>query len=438
MNLSEEQQIAFQKYVQGENVFITGPGGTGKSVLVKAIYEHALDRGKNIQVTAMTGCAAILLECKAKTIHSWAGIGLGVGPSEAIIEKVKKNYMKKKKWLTTQILIVDEVSMLSLKLFDLLNALGKLVRSRSGAFGSIQLIFCGDFYQLPPVGNRDEPETMQFCFESRDWFSVFPKENHIQLKKIFRQQDVSYAKALNQIREGRISRKTIELLGGRVGLSKMDTMTPTQMMPTRSKVDAINVHNMALLTGEEHVYEMKTVLDIPIRVPIMRKITKDEIEMELKYIQGGLLCERSLTLKVGSQVMCIVNMKHNEFGEDLSLCNGSQGIVTGFSSMGSPIVKFTNGLETVISPHVWASENIPTIGLSQIPLILAWAITIHKAQGTTMDCAEIDAGNDIFECGQTYVALSRVKSIEGLYLRSFDIEKITVNRKVKEFYSLLA
>jgi ATP-dependent DNA helicase PIF1 len=276
---------------------------------------------------------------------------------------------------------------------------------------------------------------MQFCFESSDWFSVFPKENHIQLKKIFRQQDLSYAKALNQIREGRISRKTIELLGGRVGLSKLTDMTPTQMMPTRSKVDAINVHNMALLTGEEHVYEMKTVLDLPVKMPILRKITKDEIEIELKYIQGGLLCERSLMLKVGSQVMCIVNMKHNEFGEDLSLCNGSQGIVTGFSSMGSPIVKFTNGLESVITPHVWASENIPTIGLSQIPLILAWAITIHKAQGTTMDCAEIDAGNDIFECGQTYVALSRVKSIEGLYLRSFDIEKITVNRKVKEFYT---
>jgi len=440
MNFSEEQQQAFEKYLQGENVFITGPGGTGKSVLVKAIYEDASAKGKNIQVTALTGCAAILLECKAKTIHSWSGIGLGYGESSDIITRVKKHYVKKKKWLSTQILIVDEVSMLSLKLFQLLNELGKHVRNKHGPFGSIQVIFCGDFYQLPPVGSNLDPDSSRFCFESPDWFDIFPKNNHVQLKKIFRQQDVTYAKVLNQIREGRISKKTIDLLQNQVNKPKASELMPTQMMPTRAKVDAINIHRMSLLTGEEHSYEIKQVLDLPTKTAPPKRLTKEDVETELQYVQNGLLCEKRLVLKIGSQVMCIVNMTSSsnpDSNEELLLCNGSQGIVTGFSQLGNPIVKFTNGLETTIGPHIWPSENIPSIGLAQIPLILSWAITIHKAQGTTMDCAEIDAGNGIFECGQTYVALSRVKSLEGLYLTSFDINKITVNRKVKEFYTSL-
>jgi ATP-dependent DNA helicase PIF1 len=162
MELSEEQKQAFNKYVRGDNIFITGPGGAGKSALIRMIYADAYSKFKDIHVTAMTGCASILLNCKAKTLHSWAGIGLGNGTTEYLINKIKKNKFLKAIWKATEILVVDEVSMLSLKLFEMLNAIGKAVRGNSKPFGGIQLIFSGDFFQLPPVGDKDEPDTQRF------------------------------------------------------------------------------------------------------------------------------------------------------------------------------------------------------------------------------------------------------------------------------------
>ena len=135
MELSTEQQIAFDKYIQGENIFITGPGGSGKSELIKKINNHAVTHFKTIQVTALTGCAAVLLNCKAKTLHSWSGIGLGAGSIEDLIKKVKSNKFSKAMWKNTHTLVVDEVSMLSLKLFDTLNIIGKIIRGNSKAFG---------------------------------------------------------------------------------------------------------------------------------------------------------------------------------------------------------------------------------------------------------------------------------------------------------------
>ena len=151
MELSKEQQLAFNKYVQGQNIFITGPGGTGKSALIRAIHKHAYSRFRDIHVTALTGCAAVLLNCKAKTLHSWAHIGLGNGSIEQLVTKIKKNKFAKSLWKSTEILVVDEVSMLSLKLFNVLNEIGKAIRGNQKPFGGIQVIFSGDFFQLPPV-----------------------------------------------------------------------------------------------------------------------------------------------------------------------------------------------------------------------------------------------------------------------------------------------
>jgi ATP-dependent DNA helicase PIF1 len=147
------------------------------------------------------------------------------------------------------------------------------------------------------------------------------------------------------------------------------------------------------------------------------------------------MCNDIVKLKVGAQVMCVVNI---ELPTGEMICNGSQGVVVNFSEQGLPIVKYRNGHEMTMNYHVWESENILGAGVSQIPLILAWAITIHKSQGATMDVAEVDVGSGIFECGQTYVALSRVKSLEGLYLSSFDASKIFINKKVREFYDKLS
>ena len=453
IELSENQQQVFDKYIQRENIFITGPGGSGKSALIKYIYDDACHRGKTIQVTALTGCAAILLNCSAKTIHSWAGIGLGTAEADYLIEKIKKNRFKKKMWRETDILIVDEVSMMSLKLFELLNLVGKEVRGSRRPFGGIQIIFSGDFYQLPPVHiSVDDLEEGQFCFESDQWTGeVFKKENQIALVKIFRQKDEFYANILNQIREGKIKRKSFEHLMTYVGrkVPEDSLIQPTKIFPTRAKVEHINMQEMAKLEGHGQEFAIRFLNDKK------HKYTSEEQEMEFKYLERGIMCDSIITLKIGAQVMCIVNM---EVADGQMLCNGSQGIVTGFSVTGlspsfsqyacpgsdssalgaNPIIKFTNlEKEIVLSAHTWQSERCPGLSISQIPLILAWAITIHKSQGASLDMAEIDVGSNIFECGQTYVALSRVKSLEGLFLTSLDISKILINKKVQEFYKEL-
>jgi ATP-dependent DNA helicase PIF1 len=441
MELSREQQIAFDKYVQGHNIFITGPGGAGKSALIKMIHQHAYSRFKDIHVTALTGCAAVLLNCKAKTLHSWAGIGLGNGTIEQLVNKIKKNKFAKALWRGTDILVVDEVSMLSLKLFNTLNEIGKAVRGNLKPFGGIQIIFSGDFFQLPPVGDRDEPDTQRFCFESDDWNSVFHRDCQIQLVKIFRQTDEIYSTILNQIREGKIKRKSNDLLLQYVGRPFAENLVaePTKLYPTKNKVEQINVMRMSSLQGEAKEFKIKYLKDLEMTKSDRAKrieFTEKDIQVELDFLAGNLMCEKEMKLKIGSQVMCIVNIKSEQ--GDVLICNGSQGIIKEFCEMtGLPKVKYNNGIEMIMGRHIWESEKIPGIGVAQVPLILAWALTIHKSQGATMDAAEIDVGSGIFECGQTYVALSRVKSLDGLYLTSFDAKRIRINKKVKEFYESL-
>jgi ATP-dependent DNA helicase PIF1 len=441
MELSKEQQIAFDKYKNNDNIFISGPGGTGKTALIKKIYEHAILNEKNIQVCALTGCAALLLNCKAKTLHSWAGIGFGNGSFEDNLKKITSNSFKKKVWKDIEILIVDEVSMLSLKLFNMLNMIGKHIRkNHEQSFGGIQLIFSGDFYQLPPVPNKNDNSNIEFCFESSEWLNTFDINNHINLVKIFRQSDETFSNILNEIRVGKIKRSTNDLLLKHVGRKIDDNLIvkPVKLYPLRSSVDYINNYEMNLLESESKDYKLKYVYDTYILTEKEKQIranfSENEIKFELDQIAANLNCDKTITLKIGSQVMCIVN---KEITSDIVLCNGSQGVITNIDKFGLPIVKFNNGYEITMSPHIWQSENIPGIGVTQIPLILSWALTIHKSQGATLDTAEIDIGSNIFECGQTYVALSRVKSLEGLYLDSFDYKRIKVNNKVREFYKKL-
>jgi ATP-dependent DNA helicase PIF1 len=442
LELSKEQNDAYYKYIQGENIFITGPGGSGKSTLIRTILTHSQKLAKKTQVCALTGCAAVLLNCKAKTIHSWAGIGIGNGPIELISRKVASSIHKKRNWRNVDVLIIDEVSMMSQKMFELLDHIGKATRKNNKPFGGIQIILLGDFYQLPPIGNKDEIETTRFCFESPLWDIVFSKENTIVLKKIFRQRDDTYSNILNQIREGRLKKSSNEILMSLVkkGNEKVndEQFVPTKLFPTRNKVDAINQHEMALLKTEEIEYNLKYLKTLPVteteKTLRNTSITPQDIDKELKSMQNNLLCNETVKLKVGAQVMCIVNIEKTN---DEIICNGSQGKVIRFSNLGLPVVKYTNGCEMEMAYHTWSSDNIPGIGVSQVPLILAWAITIHKSQGATLSQADIDVGSGIFECGQTYVAMSRVTGLEGLRLSSFDASKIYVNKKVREFYDKL-
>ena len=455
IQFSQEQQIAFDKVRQGHNVFITGPGGSGKSALIRSIYEDATRRGKRIDVTALTGCAAVLLNCKARTLHSWANIGLGNGGMDELVLKISKNVFSKKTWKKCDILVVDEISMLSLKMFTLLDRIGQAIRKCSLPFGGIQLLFSGDFFQLPPVGTRDDPETSQFCFESSVWDQTFSRDCQISLVTIFRQTDNVFCKILSQIREGRLKKSSVELLE-KHALREYDpdtmTVRPTKLFPVRSKVNQINQYEMERIAEPLHHFQVKTHTNL--EMSKQERITRAEFSEknvidELAFLSASL--EPSLSFKLGCQVMCVINITESDelIGSSSSpspasgngeivICNGSQGKIVSFCEYtGAPRVEFINGKTRVMAPHVWLSDKIPGIGVSQVPLILAWALTIHKIQGATLDVAEIDVGDSIFECGQTYVALARVKNLEGLYLSSFDVSKICVNRKAVQFYEQL-
>ncbi len=485
MQFSEEQQIAYEVFKSGENMFLTGPGGTGKSAFIRYIQDESFRKGRDIHVCAMTGCAAVMLECKAKTIHSWAGIGLCADPISKMVERVSRNRYAKAVWKAVDILVVDEVSMMSQKIFETLDAIGRHVRRSRRPFGGIQLLFTGDFYQLPPVFKNNDPAAIlseddkkegRFCFQSPLWLETFPWENHIQLVKIFRQTDQVYQKILNQIRKGclkqssyrilmeQIGKEPPEILGTQQVAKKSNdetnneeaattdvlkpvhyTFKPTKLYPTRNLAKMVNSAEMSNLQGEQHDFDIKKRYDLEMTKADKAQhmcFNKEQMDKELAYLQGNLLCEPTVHLKIGTQVMCLVNIRLNN-GD--MICNGSQGIVVRFEGSKNPtgdegkknlpVVLFRRGnYEMTMDYHVWASSNIPGIGVSQIPLIHAWALTIHKSQGSTLEMAEIDAGTGIFECGQTYVALSRVKSLDGLYLSAFDPSRIRINGAVKEFY----
>ena len=438
--LNEQQQQIFDKYIAGENIFITGPGGTGKTHLIKAIVAHAKENNKAYKVCALTGCAAVLLQCGASTLHAFAGVGLATGTINQVVDRVVKNRHKKPNWQKTDILIVDEVSMLSLKLFMILDLIAKKIKKqRTTPFGGIQIIFAGDFYQLPPVGDETEPETQCFCFETPLWNETFSSKNQIELQTIFRQTDDKYVKILNKLRVGKITNGAITTLEACVGKESNGEVFPTILLPRRRDADVLNNRELALLDAEtEKSFKVKRApeAELPLTKSELQNLslfTEKEIEFETGYLMDNIMAEKELKLRKGAVVMCIANLNVESHRP---IINGSQGVVIDYVD-GYPLVKFAEDIIEVIGPHVWSSERIPGVAVKQLPLIYAWAVTIHKAQGLTLDRALIDIGGNIFECGQTYVALSRVKSLEGLHLKSFDFTKIKINKKVQMFYKQL-
>ena len=449
---SDEQQLCFEKYLNGENLFITGPGGSGKSFLIKNIVKHAEANKKNIKICALTGCAAILLECKATTLHMFSGIGFANKKNDEIVEELftTKRY-KLKNWRNLEILIIDEVSMMSLKILLLLNLIAKKFYKNNNPFGGLQVIFTGDFYQLSPVCNNYlEKEEAMFCFEHDLWNQLFAKENQIVLKTIFRQKDETLLKILKYIRKGQITPSTRNALEARIFTSlELDLIKKDKIMtilsPIKRDVEQINLKEYLKLDKslEEQQYVLGYI-DLYIKYDededeedktnlfaLLLK-SNDHLKKDYDFLANNILAEKCLKLKIGTHVMCIANINLN--GE-LQIANGSQGIIVGFNDKKLPYVKFNNIEEPIkIGYYIWKSEFNKRVGLIQLPLIYSWAITIHKSQGLTLENAIIDIGSNIFADGQTYVALSRVKSLDGLYLTSFDYYKIKCNPLVKKFY----
>jgi len=449
MVLSPEQEIVIQKYREGENIFVTGPGGTGKSYLLREIIHDSIKTNKRLQVCATSGRSAVLLGCGARTIHSWSGVRIPRGSREDIITKTLKRKNTKKEWKGVDILIIDEVSMMSLKLFEILNDVGKIARNNySKIFGGIQLIFIGDFFQLPPIGDEGDDDSSRYCFESELWNEAFSIENHIKLTKIFRQSDEKFIKILNQVREGRITKSSHNTLIEHVGRKYIDTdntgIVPVRLFPIRASADNFNSEMFDKIDSEIFVYKCKintntkTFLDdgCPIPPEIIqdfRNVPHEIVEYEIKNLIGTSPCVEILSLKIGTNVMLTYNLN-----VELGLCNGSLGTVIGFEKgtlLNKPIIRFSSGIVVPIDYVSYQSANYPCLSFSQIPLKHAWGLTIHSSQGATLDMAEIDIGSGIFAVGQSYVAISRVKSLDGLYLSGYDPTKIKVSKKVIEFYS---
>jgi ATP-dependent DNA helicase PIF1 len=447
MNLSVEQEYSLERFKKGENVFITGPGGTGKTRLIDTLVKYCAANGKHVQVCAMTGCAALLLQCGAQTLHSWSGIKLAKGDNSKTVSAVAKNKRLRAKWRKVQVLIVDEISMMSLKIFDLIEEIGRACRLSDQPFGGIQVVFTGDFYQLPPVGTYGDPTTEMFCFESAKWSQVFPKSNQIQLKTIFRQTDPKYKEILLQVRNATLTEPNIKILQDQVKReidpAKYNGCMPTKLFPTRVKTDFLNNTMFAKIpdpevlficekkTGCKTIWETGKAISTE-KIDIGSRLTIQEIEYELQNLLSTSSYQENLALKKGAVVMCTTNLDMEN-----GICNGSQGIITNIinSSTGPlPEVRFSNGFTRVIPIKYRQSDEYPTLAIGQIPLCLAWALTIHKIQGATLKMAEIDVGNTIFEYGQTYVALSRVESLDGLYLSAFHSHRIKANPRVIAFY----
>lgn len=448
--LNKEQKAAYDAVALGKNVFITGPGGTGKSFLMKLIYEVLPKQvGKIVSLTALTGCASLLLHPKAKTLHSWAGIGLGKDSPSIIVSNIKTKSRKAQlRWVKTDILVVDEVSMLTPELFELLDHVGrKIRRNESQPFGGIQLVLVGDFFQLPPIMKSDVSGVSiptVFLFESPLWKEIKP-EFH-ELKEIIRQKDPIFQSVLNEARFGDLSKKSISILSKRIGLDfSSETIKPTMLFTRRAQVDDINTSHLRKLTTDRKTYKASTAF-LPLAStegltesnPLVQKAI-DKLDIDAPYVPN-------LTLAIGAQVMLIVNMD-----PDSGLVNGSRGVVVGYGPMTKevnpkeistidpsllvPIVQFKNGMKLPIEYSSWEVPDFPGVLRKQIPLRLAYAITIHRIQGATLDCALIDIGESIFEYGQAYVALSRVKDLSSLYVHDFAASAFKAHPKVKSFYS---
>ena len=398
--LSKEQNAALSCCKFNKSIFITGPGGVGKSYFIKELVKEF----PNTVVTALTGCAAILLGCGAQTIHSWSGIGIG-GDKNSVLRRVMRNKFAVGRWRICKILVIDEISMMSKDMFDTLDFVARKVRKNDRFFGGIQLVCSGDFHQLPPVEGES-------CAESKLWKYL----KRIEFKTNYRQKDNLWLSILNQIRVGQLESKYEETLIERIQPPPSDIVT---LLPKRKMVDEINHSKYNEISQPEVKYTMKPVIE-------KNNWTKEQLanfEIKIKKLVSQVLVDKVVRLKVGCRVMLVCNLDL-----DRELINGSQGVVTKLTKQ-SCVVKFDNGVTETITPHTWLcgeehkGKEIK-VGIKQMPLILSYAISIHKAQGMTLERAYIDCGVDIFDYRQIYVALSRVKTLSGLYLKNLAINTV--------------
>lgn len=383
-----DQELALEILHAGHNVLLTGPAGSGKTYVLNQFIKQAKREGKHVSVTATTGLAATHLG--GNTIHAWSGIGV----HDELQEDFEDYLLKTRRDIieTTDVLVIDEVSMLHDFRLDMVDTVCRVVRDNDRPFGGIQLVMSGDFFQLPPI-NREDGRQGGFVNTALVW----PQLDLVvcYLHEQHRQDDDMFLEILNAMRAGDVRRRHAEALLGRLE-AELGEGDVTELHTVNIDVDRINQGRLVALEGDTHYYDMTTTGS----------------ENYVQRLKNSCLAVERLALKQGSLVMAIKNSSERKY------VNGSIGTVTGFDKATDyPIVEFQNGRVVLMQPESWELRDgdKKRAGLSQIPLRLAWAITVHKSQGMTLDSARVDLRKAFVE-GMGYVALSRVRRLESLSL----------------------
>ena len=403
------QEEALRILKNGHNVYLTGPAGSGKTYLLNAYIQYLKAKRVNVGVTASTGIAATHMG--GTTIHSWAGIGLLRTASDKEIQKIIRNKRIAKRFQKTQTLIIDEVSMLDADRFDLLEKVARLARGSWEPFGGMQVVLCGDFFQLPPVARPNEP-LPRFVYKSANWKNMNLKVCY--LHEQYRQGDNEFLRILNAIRDASVDETVVNRLHQcrTTSFSRSPLSRVVKLYSHNQDVDSENERELSRLPGKEYRYLMET----------------NGVPTVADSLKRGCLAPEKLVLKKGAAVMFVKNNFENGY------VNGTLGTISGFNETGLPVITLMNNNKVVAETATWSvEENNRTLAqIKQIPLRLAWAITVHKSQGMTLDAAQVDLSKS-FEKGMGYVALSRVRSLEGLSVLGFNDLALKVDEETLAF-----
>jgi len=404
------QQKALDLLMQGKNVFLTGSAGTGKTFTLEKFITLAKDSGKRVAITASTGIAATHIN--GITIHSWSGIGIKRSFDELNLQKLIRDPNLWCRITYTDVLIIDEISMLHPSQLEMINKICKQFRDSDEPFGGIQVVLCGDFFQLPPVIPKGE-ETI-FAFESHLWEELDLKICY--LAEQFRQNDLEFLKILNSIRDNNVTLSTLAPLQERMNKPIKKGIIPIKLYTHNCDIDVINQYELDKLSGKEYTHFM----------------TSSGEYNFINNLKRNCLAPEIIKFKIGAVVMFVKNNYSKGF------VNGTMGTIIGFNTKGYPSVRTSEGIEIIASPEYWMYEENDEVKarIKQIPLRLAWGITIHKSQGFSFDAAEIDLSK-AFSFGMGYVALSRVKSLDGITLKGLNDIALKVDPVVSEFDLML-